>query len=111
MGPQAKLPGIRTTSKRQLASNKDWEECVCPQHEELHQENFKVNWKEEGDTSTDLRVDEALHKIRGMNQTDQKGNNHHHDQNIQRQAINHTTSGVCIQMPGVWETNKKNWKF
>ena len=61
VGPQAKLPEKRTASKRWLAPNKDWEECVWPQHEELHQESFKLNWKGKGDASRELKTDEALH--------------------------------------------------
>ena len=34
-----------------------------------------MNWKGEGDASTELRIDDALDTIRGMDQTYQKGNN------------------------------------
>ena len=69
LGSRAKLPTWWTASKRWLASNKDWEEGVWPQHEELHQEGFKLNWKWEGQTSIEVKMDEALHIIRGMTQT------------------------------------------
>ena len=65
MGPQAKLPGISTASKRWLVPHKDWEECVCPQNEKLHQEVFKLNWKGEGDTKSEVRTDEGKCTIRG----------------------------------------------
>ena len=54
---------------------------VCPEHEELHWEGFNLNWKWEGDASIELRVDEALHTIIRMDQTDQKGNNNNINNN------------------------------
>ena len=91
MGLQAKLPGRRTASKRWLASNKDWEECVCPQHKE-HQEDME-EWTKliKRATMITIIIITIIIIILIKMYKDKK-------------ATNHTTSGVCIRMPRVWET-------
>ena len=62
MGPQPKLPGKWTTSKSQLSPYKDWKECVWPQNEEYQKGG--LNWKGEGDTRSEVKVDESLCTIK-----------------------------------------------
>ena len=74
--------------------------------------------KGKGDTNIEVKVDEALSTIRGMDQTVLMGGvsnniniNTVTHKNVQIRAGHklHSLQGL-YKMSGEWETNKKNWK-